>query len=100
MHWQPKSWAGNGDCVVVEDAPNGVEAAEAAGCSCIGITSSFPAEELSVKGADIVVPVLRISAILWFLLYRAGMVWSGAPAQRLQAGDCCAGACLYSLFRV
>jgi homotetrameric cytidine deaminase len=43
------------DCVVVEDAPNGIEAAEAAGCSCIGITSSFPAEELSAKGADIVV---------------------------------------------
>ena len=34
------------NCLVVEDAVNGVEAAKAAGCRCIGITSSFTEEEL------------------------------------------------------
>ncbi len=33
-------------CLVVEDAVNGVEAAKAAGCRCLAITSSFSREEL------------------------------------------------------
>ncbi len=28
------------DCVVIEDAPNGIEAAQAARCKCIGVTNS------------------------------------------------------------
>lgn len=40
------------ECVVVEDAVNGVQAAKAAGMRCIAVTTSFPAERL--QGADIV----------------------------------------------
>ncbi len=29
-----------GNCVVIEDAPNGIEAAQAARCKCIGVTNS------------------------------------------------------------
>ena len=34
-------------CLVVEDAVNGVKAAKAAGCKCLGLTTSFTSEELS-----------------------------------------------------
>jgi len=46
------------DCLVVEDAPSGLKAGRAAGCRCLGITSSFVAETLSVAGADWVEPDL------------------------------------------
>jgi beta-phosphoglucomutase-like phosphatase (HAD superfamily) len=32
---------------VVEDAPNGVEAARAAGCRCIGVTNTTAADRLA-----------------------------------------------------
>jgi beta-phosphoglucomutase len=35
------------DCVVVEDAINGVKAAKAAGCRCLALTTSFSAELLT-----------------------------------------------------
>jgi len=35
------------DCLVVEDAINGVEAAKAAGAHCLGLTTSFSASELN-----------------------------------------------------
>lgn len=35
------------DCLVVEDAVNGVAAAKAAGARCLGLTTSFTAEDLS-----------------------------------------------------
>ncbi len=35
------------NCVVIEDAPNGVEAAKAAGAKCIAVTNSTTAENLS-----------------------------------------------------
>jgi len=41
------------DCIVVEDAIHGVEAAKSAGCKCIAVASSFPKEELTNAGADI-----------------------------------------------
>ena len=34
------------ECLVVEDAVNGVEAAKAAGCRCLALTTSFSAELL------------------------------------------------------
>ncbi len=40
------------ECIVFEDAVNGVQAAKAAGAHCIGITSSFSSEELLAAGAD------------------------------------------------
>ncbi|WP_428769264.1 HAD-IA family hydrolase [Treponema sp. HNW] len=42
------------DCLVVEDALNGVQAAKAAGALCIGLLGSFSEEELKNAGADIV----------------------------------------------
>lgn len=47
------------DCVVVEDAINGIKAARAAGMRCIGITTSFTAEELKKEGADFVCSRIR-----------------------------------------
>ena len=43
-------------CVVIEDAPNGIAAAHAAGCRCIAVTNSAVAEKLAV--ADHVVSSL------------------------------------------
>ncbi len=34
-------------CVVIEDAPNGVQAAKAAGAKCIAVTNTTPAEQLT-----------------------------------------------------
>jgi beta-phosphoglucomutase-like phosphatase (HAD superfamily) len=39
-------------CLVVEDAVAGVEAALAAGCRAMGLTTAFPAEVLQQAGAD------------------------------------------------
>lgn len=43
-------------CLVVEDAVAGVEAAKAAGCRCLALTTSFPAERLTA--ADWIAPDL------------------------------------------
>ena len=40
------------DCLVVEDAPSGLQAGKAAGCRCLGITSTFPSDTLRAAGAD------------------------------------------------
>jgi sugar-phosphatase len=44
------------DCVVIEDAPPGLEAARAAGMASIGIVGTYPATALAI--ADLVVPSL------------------------------------------
>jgi HAD superfamily hydrolase (TIGR01509 family) len=43
---------GSASCVVIEDAPNGVQAAKAAGAKCIAVTNSTNAENL--RQADLV----------------------------------------------
>jgi HAD superfamily hydrolase (TIGR01509 family) len=45
-------------CLVIEDALSGVAAALAAGCRCLAVTTSFPAETLAAAGADWVAPGL------------------------------------------
>lgn len=45
------------NCVVIEDAPNGVQAARAGGFKCIAVTNSVPADELAA--ADHVVATLE-----------------------------------------
>jgi HAD superfamily hydrolase (TIGR01509 family) len=42
------------ECLVIEDAPNGIAAAKAAGCRCLGLTSSFAEPTLHDAGADYV----------------------------------------------
>jgi beta-phosphoglucomutase len=44
------------ECVVIEDAVNGVEAAKAAGMRCVAVAQSFPPEKL--READLVKPVI------------------------------------------
>ena len=39
------------NCIVIEDAVNGIQAASAAGMISIGVTGSFPAETLLAEGA-------------------------------------------------
>ena len=53
-------------CLVVENAPLGVEAARAAGMACAGLATSLPAGRLAAAGAD---PVLTTTADLrdWLL---------------------------------
>lgn len=55
-----------GRCLVVEDAPNGVEAAKAAGAKCLGLTTSFTADKLRQCGADWIAPDLaHVPSALW-----------------------------------
>ncbi|MFB3892828.1 MAG: HAD-IA family hydrolase [Phycisphaerae bacterium] len=42
----------NSECLVVEDAPNGIQAAKAAGSRCLGLTTSFDEKALRAAGAD------------------------------------------------
>ncbi|HHW49220.1 MAG TPA: HAD-IA family hydrolase [Clostridiaceae bacterium] len=43
------------DCIVVEDALNGIKAAKSAGMKCIAVTSSFPEEVLRRENPDFIV---------------------------------------------
>ena len=40
------------ECLVVEDAPNGIQAGRAAGARCLGLTTSFTSDKLLAAGAD------------------------------------------------
>lgn len=48
-----------GDCVVIEDAVNGIQAAKSAGMRCVAVAQTFPAEQL--QAADLV--RMRISEV-------------------------------------
>jgi HAD superfamily hydrolase (TIGR01509 family) len=43
------------ECIVVEDAGNGVKSGKAAGCFVVAITTSFTTQALKLAGADLVV---------------------------------------------
>jgi beta-phosphoglucomutase-like phosphatase (HAD superfamily) len=45
------------DCVVIEDSPYGIEAANRAGMKCIGLATTYEPEKL--KGADFIVSNYR-----------------------------------------
>jgi len=52
--------------LVIEDAPNGIQAAKAAGMRALGITSSFSADALSAAGADWTAPGLaHVPEAVW-----------------------------------
>jgi beta-phosphoglucomutase len=53
------------DCVVIEDAPEGIAAGKAAGMRCIGVTTTRPAEKLSQ--ADLVVESLEDERVWEFI---------------------------------
>jgi HAD superfamily hydrolase (TIGR01509 family) len=48
----------NPECLILEDAPMGIQAARAAGSPCLGVTSSFSDSELLSAGADWIAPDL------------------------------------------
>jgi beta-phosphoglucomutase-like phosphatase (HAD superfamily) len=51
------------DCIVIEDAPAGIEAAHNAGMRAIAIAATYPAEQLSA--AELVVERLADLSTLW-----------------------------------
>lgn len=60
-------------CLVVEDALTGAQAARSAGCSCLGITSSFSEEELRAAGATLFAADLA---------HAGGLVFDNAAAKK------------------
>jgi len=42
------------DCLVIEDAPEGIRAGKSAGCVCVGLSTTFPASVLTEAGAMLV----------------------------------------------
>lgn len=42
-------------CLVIEDSPNGISSAKAAGCFAVGLIGEFSSQELIDRGADVVV---------------------------------------------
>jgi len=49
------------ECVVIEDAVNGIQAAKAAGMRCIAVAQTFPPEKLA--GADLVKPTVAAVSV-------------------------------------
>lgn len=60
------------EAVVIEDSPNGVISAKAAGCFVIGIATSFMAEELEAAGADLAVNTFEELALRLEQMHPAG----------------------------
>jgi beta-phosphoglucomutase len=55
-----------GRCLVVEDAPNGIQAARAAGARCLALTTSFPEDILRAAGADyIAADLAQVGEEIW-----------------------------------
>lgn len=53
------------ECIVVEDAVNGIVAAKSAGMLAVGITNSFPCETLIAAGADVVINnIMELSEVI------------------------------------
>ncbi|MCX6997206.1 MAG: HAD-IA family hydrolase [Kiritimatiellaeota bacterium] len=52
------------DCLVVEDAPSGLQAGRAAGCRCLGLTTSFAAAVLTAAGANWIAADLEHARLL------------------------------------
>lgn len=67
------------DCVVIEDAPPGIEAAKAAGMRAIGIATTYPSERL--VGADLVVGQLTDLGVE-SLGDEIHITWSTNPSNR------------------
>jgi len=59
------------ECVVIEDAPEGIAAGKAAGMRCIGVTTTRPAEKLSQ--AELVVESLEDEQVWGFIAGRQRM---------------------------
>ncbi len=57
-----------GDCLVVEDAVNGIKAGVAAGACCLGITTSFDASVLFAAGASWCAKDLAHAPLPWDLV--------------------------------
>ena len=55
------------DCVVIEDAPEGIAGGKAAGTRCIGVTTTRPPEKLAEAGADLVVASLEDERVWQFI---------------------------------
>jgi len=60
-------------CIVIEDAPVGIQAAKAGGMHAVGVTfvGHHPEEKLRAAGADLVVP--NLANVAWNVLFE--MVW-------------------------
>jgi HAD superfamily hydrolase (TIGR01509 family) len=57
------------ECLVVEDALNGIQAAKAAGMRCIAVTTTFSREELAQEGPDYICPDMpAVQALIASLL--------------------------------
>lgn len=74
------------DCVVVEDAPVGIEAALAAGMRVIGLTGTHPAARLAAAGAHEVVD--HLAEITPALVHRllGGIVTAASEPERQRKG--------------
>ena len=51
-------------CLVVEDSPNGIAAAKKAGCTVVGLTTTFTPARLVEAGADIIVDTYKELSML------------------------------------
>ncbi|RJP34097.1 MAG: HAD family phosphatase [Phycisphaerales bacterium] len=73
------------ECVVIEDAPAGIQAARAAGCAAVGVMTHHGAEALWAAGAGLVVGTLEELTVLTLRQLRPGQEWrtatgGGSPA--------------------